>query len=119
MRELLLGYLLGGLNKTEQASVEERVKQDLRFREELECLAVNFRPSRTDRGMFSAPEGLAQQTIELVAKHIDQEQMNLVRRQTSSCRQGRTLTRCWSLARHGGRRWSCRRHGALVFSHNC
>ena len=98
MRELLLGYLLGGLNKSEQASVEERVQRDLRFREELECLAVGFRPSPVDRGMFPAPAGLAQQTIELVAKHVDQEQMNLVRRQTSNCRQGRTLTRCWSLA---------------------
>ena len=84
MRELLLGYLLGGLNKSEQASVEERVQRDLRFREELECLAVGFRPSPVDRGMFPAPAGLAQQTIELVAKHVDQEQMNLVRRQTSS-----------------------------------
>ena len=78
MRELLLGYLLGALNKTEQASVEERVKRDPRFREELKCLAVSLRPSRVKRRMFPAPEGLAQQTIELVAKHIDQEKINSV-----------------------------------------
>ena len=97
MRELLLGYLLGALNKTEQASVGERVKRDPRFREELKCLAVSLRPSRVKRRMFPAPEGLAQQTIELVAKHIDQEKINSVRRQTSNCRQGRAPTRRCSL----------------------
>ncbi|MBI86413.1 MAG: hypothetical protein CMJ81_24710 [Planctomycetaceae bacterium] len=97
MRELLLGYLLGALNKTEQASVEERVKRDPQFREELKCLAVSLRPSQVERGMFPAPEGLAQQTIELVTKYIDQEKTNSVRRRISTRRQGRARTHCWSL----------------------
>ena len=97
MRELLLGYLLGALNKTEQASVEERVKRDPQFREELKCLAISFRPAQVERGMFPAPEGLARQTIELVTKHIDQEKTNAARRRKSTRRLGRAPRHRWSL----------------------
>jgi hypothetical protein len=71
MREHLIGYLLGALDASEQKLVEEQLERDPQLREELELLSRSLSPLEADVDGYEPPDGLADETIELVASFGD------------------------------------------------
>ena len=77
MREHLLGYLLGALDETEQAQVEELLQRDPQLRNELKQLGASLEPMRAGADLYPEPEGLAERTCKFVAEHATVETSSL------------------------------------------
>ena len=73
MREQLLGYLLGALEPSEEASVEAALATNLELRRELEKLRASLGPlddaAQDDDGEFDPPPGLGARTFQFVRNH--------------------------------------------------
>jgi hypothetical protein len=73
MRDQLIGYLLDALEPAERAAVERKICEDASLRSELRLLQRTLTGLDADRGCYDPPEGLAAQTLELVAERASRE----------------------------------------------
>ena len=62
----LLGYLLGALDPSEQAEIEERLERDDHLRDDLEVLRRGLEPLSADALPDAPPPSLAERTCDLV-----------------------------------------------------
>ena len=67
MREELVGYLLGALDDTERAEVEEHLQNDEALRGDLEALRCCCAVLQEDRAEFDPPAQLAEQTCCMIS----------------------------------------------------
>ena len=67
MREDLIGYLLGALERDEHAGLEARLNGDPSLKREMEVLSRCLQPLAADKEHFEPPPGLAHRTCEFVA----------------------------------------------------
>lgn len=73
MQDQLIGYLLGALEPAEQLAVERQLRDDATLRSELHLLQRMLAGFDVDRGSYDPPEGLTEQTLELVAGHTSRQ----------------------------------------------
>jgi anti-sigma-K factor RskA len=71
VREQLLGYLLGALEESERAWLEEQLANDPELRKELALVRIELESLRPRRQQFDVPFGLATRTCECVFSHAD------------------------------------------------
>jgi prepilin-type processing-associated H-X9-DG protein len=69
MREKLLGYLLGALDGPEQEEVRRELDRDPQLQRDLQRLEANLAPLEHQRWQYDPPEGLAEETCQLVTQY--------------------------------------------------